>query len=78
MIFQAVKAFGFLLVLAAAARCGSRLAGRLLAVRDNELFIVSFLGAAVLIAGVSEFLGWRPGGSIPPPRELHRRDTPGR
>ena len=57
MILQAAKAFGFLLLLAAAARYGSRMAGRLLAVRDNELFVVSFLGAAVLVAGVSEFLG---------------------
>jgi len=57
MIFQAARAFGFLLVLAAAARYGSRMAGRLLAVRDNELFVVSFLGVAVLVAGVSEFLG---------------------
>jgi len=56
-ILQAAKAFGFLLLLAAAARYGSRVAGRLIAVRDNELFVVSFLGAAVLVAGVSEFLG---------------------
>jgi monovalent cation:H+ antiporter-2, CPA2 family len=57
MILQTVKAFGFLLVLAVAARYGSRVAGRLIAVRDDELFVVSFLGAAVLVAGVSEFLG---------------------
>lgn len=57
MIWQATKAFGFLLVLAAAARYGTRLIGRLVAVRDNELLVISFLGAAVLIAGVSEVLG---------------------
>jgi CPA2 family monovalent cation:H+ antiporter-2 len=57
MIVQAAKAFGFLLALAAVARYGSRVAGRLIAVRDNELLVVSFLGAAVLIAGVSELLG---------------------
>lgn len=56
-ILQAAKAFGFLLVLAAAARYGTRLVGRLIAVRDNELLVVSFLGAAVLVAGVSELLG---------------------
>lgn len=56
-VVQAAKAFGFLLVLAAAARYGIRLIGRLIAVRDNELLVISFLGAAVLTAGVSEVLG---------------------
>ncbi|MET8516546.1 cation:proton antiporter [Streptomyces sp. NPDC005077] len=56
-VLQAAKAFGFLLVLAAAARYGTRLIGRLITVRDNELLVISFLGAAVLIAGVSEVLG---------------------
>ncbi|CAM5236380.1 cation:proton antiporter [Streptomyces violaceorubidus] len=54
---QAGKAFGFLLVLAAAARYGTRLVGRLIDTRDNELLVISFLGAAVLVAGVSEVLG---------------------
>ncbi|GII54203.1 transporter [Planotetraspora thailandica] len=56
-VLQTAKAFGFLLLLAAAARYGTRLIGRLIAVRDNELLVVSFLGAAVLVAGVSEVLG---------------------
>ncbi len=56
-VLQAGKAFGFLLVLAAAARYGTCLIGRLITVRDNELLVISFLGAAVLIAGVSEVLG---------------------
>ena len=56
-ILQAAKAFGFLLVLAIAARYGTRLIGRLIAVRDNELLVISFLGAAILVAGVSELLG---------------------
>ncbi|MEU6708761.1 cation:proton antiporter [Streptomyces wuyuanensis] len=56
-ILQTSKAFGFLLLLAAAARYGTRLIGRLISVRDNELLVISFLGAAVLIAGVSEVLG---------------------
>ncbi|CAL9325729.1 cation:proton antiporter [Streptomyces sp. SudanB52_2052] len=54
---QAAKAFGFLLLLAAAARYGTRLVGRLIATRDNELLVISFLGAAVLVAGVAEVLG---------------------
>ncbi|MFD5452367.1 cation:proton antiporter [Streptomyces sp. NPDC003470] len=57
MALQAGKAFGFLLVLAAAARWGTRLVGRLIETRDNELLVISFLGAAVLVAGVSELLG---------------------
>jgi len=57
MLLQAGKAFGFLIVLAVAARYGTRLIGRLIHVRDNELLVISFLGAAVLVAGVSEVLG---------------------
>lgn len=45
------------MVLAVAARWGTRLIGRLIAVRDNELLVISFLGAAILVAGVSEVLG---------------------
>ncbi|MFI2413855.1 cation:proton antiporter [Streptomyces sp. NPDC018947] len=56
-VLQAGKAFAFLLVLAAAARWGTRLVGRLIETRDNELLVISFLGAAVLVAGVSELLG---------------------
>ncbi|GAA2403438.1 cation:proton antiporter [Streptomyces coeruleofuscus] len=56
-VLQSAKAFGFLLVLAAAARYGTKLAGRLIATRDNELLVISFLGAAVLVAGVAEVLG---------------------
>ncbi|MEU7641180.1 MULTISPECIES: cation:proton antiporter [unclassified Streptomyces] len=51
------KAFGFLLLLAAAARWGTRLIGRLIATKDSELLVISFLGAAVLVAGVSEWFG---------------------
>ncbi|MFJ4468028.1 cation:proton antiporter [Streptomyces sp. NPDC089424] len=57
MVLQGAKAFAFLLVLAAAARYGTRLAGRLIVTRDNELLVISFLGAAVLVAGVCEVLG---------------------
>ncbi|MER6048457.1 cation:proton antiporter [Streptomyces sp. NPDC001793] len=51
------KAFGFLLLLAAAARWGTRVVGRLIATKDNELLVISFLGAAVLVAGISEWFG---------------------
>ncbi|MGW2618863.1 cation:proton antiporter [Streptomyces sp. NPDC001500] len=57
VLLQVSKAFGFLLLLAAAARYGTRLIGRLIHVRDDELLVISFLGAAVLVAGVSEVLG---------------------
>ncbi|MEU3890301.1 cation:proton antiporter [Streptomyces sp. NPDC029041] len=57
MVLQGAKAFGFLLLLAAAARYGTKPVGRLIATRDNELLVISFLGAAVLVAGVAEVLG---------------------
>jgi CPA2 family monovalent cation:H+ antiporter-2 len=57
MVLQGAKAFGFLLLLAAAARYGTKLVGRLIATRDNELLVISFLGTAVLVAGVAEVLG---------------------
>ncbi|MBV2353826.1 cation:proton antiporter [Streptomyces sp. J2-1] len=56
-VLQASKAFAFLMVLAIAARYGTRLIGRLISVRDNELLVLSFLGAAILVAGISEVLG---------------------
>lgn len=54
---DAGKAFGFLLLLALAARFGTRVVGRLFATRDDELLVISFLGAAVFVAGVSEWFG---------------------
>ncbi|WP_327356020.1 cation:proton antiporter [Streptomyces sp. NBC_01304] len=51
------KAFGFLLLLALVARFGTRLIQRLFDVEDNELLVISFLGAAVFVAGVSEWFG---------------------
>ncbi|MEV0121643.1 cation:proton antiporter [Streptomyces sp. NPDC050703] len=51
------KAFGFLLLLALAARFGTRLVGRLFDTRDDELLVISFLGVAVFVAGVSEWFG---------------------
>ncbi|MFF0444837.1 cation:proton antiporter [Streptomyces sp. NPDC004609] len=51
------KAFGFLLLLALAARYGTRVVGRLINTRDDELLVISFLGAAVFLAGVSEWFG---------------------
>lgn len=57
MVLQMGKAFGFLIVLAIAARYGTRLIGKIIAVKDDELLVISFLGAAVLVAGLSESLG---------------------
>ena len=54
---QIGKAFGFLLVLAVAARYGTRIIGRMFATKDNELLVISFLGAAVLVSGIAEVFG---------------------
>lgn len=54
---QIGKAFGFLLVLALAARFGTKVIGKLFATKDNELLVISFLGAAVLVAGIAEEFG---------------------
>ncbi|MGK5529572.1 cation:proton antiporter [Streptomyces sp. URMC 129] len=51
------KAFGFLLLLAVAARWGTGAVGRMFATKDDELLVISFLGAAVLVAGVAEKFG---------------------
>ncbi|MFE9681673.1 cation:proton antiporter [Streptomyces sp. NPDC006285] len=51
------KAFAFLLLLALVARFGTRVVGRLFDTRDDELLVISFLGAAVFMAGVSEWFG---------------------
>ncbi|RKN12939.1 cation:proton antiporter [Streptomyces radicis] len=51
------QAFGFLVLLAVAARWGTGLIGRLFATKDNELLVISFLGAAVLVSGVAEKVG---------------------
>ncbi|MER5254118.1 MULTISPECIES: cation:proton antiporter [unclassified Streptomyces] len=51
------KAFGFLLLLALVARFGTKVVGRLMDTRDDELLVISFLGAAVFVAGVSEWFG---------------------
>ncbi|MCM2391949.1 cation:proton antiporter [Streptomyces albipurpureus] len=51
------KAFGFLLLLALVARFGTKVIGRLINTPDDELLVISFLGAAVFMAGVSEWFG---------------------
>ncbi|MFF3289580.1 cation:proton antiporter [Streptomyces sp. NPDC003023] len=51
------KAFGFLLLLALVARFGTRVVSRLIDTRDDELLVISFLGAAVFVAGVSDWFG---------------------
>ncbi len=55
--WQIAKAFGFLLVLAIAARWGTQIIGRLFATKDDELLTISFLGAAVLVSGIAENFG---------------------
>ncbi|MEU9609060.1 cation:proton antiporter [Streptomyces sp. NPDC048057] len=56
-VMDAGKAFGFLLALALVARFGIKVIGRLINTRDDELLVISFLGAAVFLAGVSEWFG---------------------
>ncbi|MFJ8859810.1 cation:proton antiporter [Streptomyces sp. NPDC102451] len=51
------KAFGFLLLLALAARFGTKVISKLIDTRDDELLVISFLGAAVFVAGVSDWFG---------------------
>ncbi|WP_052850876.1 cation:proton antiporter [Streptomyces avicenniae] len=57
MLTDMGKAFGFLVVLAVAARWGTGVIGRLFATKDNELLVISFLGAAVLVSGIAETFG---------------------
>ncbi|ONK15617.1 K(+)/H(+) antiporter YhaU [Streptomyces sp. MP131-18] len=57
MLADIGKAFGFLLLLAVAARWGTGIVGRLFDTKDNELLVISFLGAAVLVAGIAEKFG---------------------
>jgi K+:H+ antiporter subunit KhtU len=54
---QFVTALAFLLGLAAVARWGAGLVGRLISSADDELLTVSFVGLAVLVAGVAEEVG---------------------
>lgn len=51
------KAFAFLVVLGGVARWGRRIVGRLVAIDDDELLTVFFVGLAVLVAGLAEELG---------------------
>jgi CPA2 family monovalent cation:H+ antiporter-2 len=59
--FEATRQFavaaGFLLALAAVARYGAGIVGRLLTTADDELLTVCFVGLAVLTAGVAEAMG---------------------
>jgi CPA2 family monovalent cation:H+ antiporter-2 len=56
-IGEFATALAFLLTLAAIARWGTAAVGRLIASSDDELLTVSFVGLAVLVAGVAEELG---------------------
>ncbi|MEU3975083.1 cation:proton antiporter [Streptomyces bacillaris] len=57
MLVDGGKAFGFLLLLALAARFGTKIIGKLMNTKDDELLVISFLGAAVFVAGISEMFG---------------------
>jgi CPA2 family monovalent cation:H+ antiporter-2 len=52
-----LRALGFLLVLAVAARYGAPLVQRLLGSREDELLVVLFFGLALAVAGAAEALG---------------------
>jgi CPA2 family monovalent cation:H+ antiporter-2 len=54
---QFLGALAFLLGLAAIARWGSTVVGRVIATPDDELLTVGFLGLAVLVAGLAEEVG---------------------
>lgn len=56
-LLQIGKAFAFLTVLAVAARWGTKHIGKLFRIKDDELLVISFLGAAVLVAGIGEQFG---------------------
>jgi CPA2 family monovalent cation:H+ antiporter-2 len=56
-VLQAGRAFGFLILLAAAVRWATGPIGKLIATRNDELLVISFLGAAVLVAGISDVFG---------------------
>lgn len=57
IVGQFLLAFGFLVAMAALARFGARLVGRLFDHADDELLTVCFVGVAILGAGVAEELG---------------------
>ncbi|MGW4228137.1 cation:proton antiporter [Streptomyces sp. NPDC004980] len=56
-LMDGAKAFGFLLLLALVARFGTKAISRLINTRDDELLVISFLGTAVFVAGVSDLFG---------------------
>jgi monovalent cation:H+ antiporter-2, CPA2 family len=56
-IVQFLRAFVFLGVLFAVARYGSRIVGRLIDTDDDETLTVTFVGFAVLVAGIAHEMG---------------------
>ena len=56
-VFQVVRAFVFLAVLFALARYGSKTVGRLIDTEDDETLTVTFVGFAVLVAGIAHEMG---------------------
>lgn len=57
VVSQFAVAFAFLVGLGLVARFGPRLVGLLVATPDDELLTVSFVGLAVIVAGVAEEVG---------------------
>jgi monovalent cation:H+ antiporter-2, CPA2 family len=56
-VFQVVRAFVFLAVLFAIARYGSKIVGRVIDTEDDETLTVTFVGLAVLVAGIAHEMG---------------------
>jgi CPA2 family monovalent cation:H+ antiporter-2 len=57
VIKDIVLAFGLLIVFVAIARFGARLVVKIVDAAEDELFIVCFIGLALLVSGLSEELG---------------------
>lgn len=56
-VLSVARAMAFLILMFAVARWGRRAVGRLLSTGDDELLTVSFVGLAILVAGVAANLG---------------------
>ena len=52
-----VRAFAFLIALGLLARYGTKIVGRVISARDDELLVVLFVGFALLVAGAAAELG---------------------
>ncbi|MCU1440829.1 MAG: cation:proton antiporter [Rhodoglobus sp.] len=57
IVLQLAISFTFLILMFALARWGGRIASRLMATKDDELFTILFFGLAVGFGGIGELLG---------------------